>query len=220
MKSFLTFLLIVFTTTIYSQNIIQETNLGGTNHDLAYSIIQTIDGGYIIAGSSESYNGDVGGNNGGHGDYQIVKLDTNGILDQETNLGGSGSENATSITQTIDGGYIIAGFSGSDNGDVGGNNGPGHWDYWVVKLGNPLSIVDNIASKIILSPNPTTDMITISNLPQEITKIEALDIQGRVVLSKNNIINNTINISNLQPASYLIKIDVGRSIFYKKIIKK
>ena len=194
-----------------------ETNLGGSGQDIGKSIIQTIDGGFIIIGSSPSSDGDVGGNNGGF-DFWIVKLDGTGNLVWETNLGGSSNDFGYSITQTLDGGYIVAGISISSDGDVGGNNG--YDDFWIVKLGNPLGIEDTIASKIIINPNPATNIITITNLPQEITKIEVLDMQGRVVLSENNIINNTINISNLQAANYILKIHVGKSIFYKKVIKK
>ena len=197
--------------------LIWETNLGGSNSDNARSIQQTIDGGYIVAGGSTSNNGDVGGNNG-EGDYWIVKLDNTGNLIWETNLGGSNSDYSSSIQQTFDGGYIVAGTSYSSDGDVGGNNG--NSDYWVVKLEGTLGIEDNIALKIILSPNPTTNTITIANLPQEITKIEVLDMQGRIVLNKSEVINNTINISSLQSATYLVKIHVGRTIFYKKVIKK
>jgi len=198
-------------------NLIWETNLGGSNWDIAYSIKQTTDGGYIIAGYSESTNGDVGGNNGNF-DSWIVKIDSTGNLVWETNFGGSNGDYAESIEQTTDGGYIVAGYSFSTDGDVGGNNGG--FDYWIVKLDGTLGIEDNTASKISLSPNPTANTITIANLSEEITKIEVLDMQGRLMLSQNNIINNTISLSNLQSATYLVKIYVGRTIFYKKVIKK
>ncbi|MCF6308692.1 MAG: T9SS type A sorting domain-containing protein [Flavobacteriaceae bacterium] len=197
--------------------LVWEKNLGGSYDDIASSIQQTFDGGYIIAGFTSSTDGDINENNGGD-DYWIVKLSATGSLIFETNLGGSGNESARSIKQTNNGEYIVLGSSNSNNGDVGGNNGVK--DYWVVKLEGTLGIEDNIASKISLSPNPTTNTITIANLSQEITKIELLDMQGRIVLSKNEVINNTINISHLQSANYLVKIYVGRTIFYKKVIKK
>ena len=48
-------------------------------------------------------------------------------------LGGSDDDGAFSVQQTSDGGYIVAGLTGSNNGDVSGNHGGG--DVWVVKLG-------------------------------------------------------------------------------------
>ncbi|MCF6308280.1 MAG: T9SS type A sorting domain-containing protein [Flavobacteriaceae bacterium] len=198
-------------------SLVWETNLGGSNTDEANSIQQTTDGGYIVTGFSSSTDGDVGGNNG-DSDYWIVKLNATGSLVWETNLGGSNTDEANSIQQTTDGGYIVVGYSRSTDGDVGGNNGTR--DYWIVKLGNPLGVEDNTVLKISLSPNPTTNTITIANLSEEISKIEILDMQGRLMLSQNNLINNTINISNLQSATYLVKIYVGRTIYYKKVIKK
>ncbi len=110
-----------------------EKNYGGSGNERVESIIQTIDGGYIFAGFSGSTDGDVTGNNGST-DYWIVKLDTIGTIQWEKNLGGSGSEGANSIYETTDGGYIIAGESDSNDGDVSNNNG--NDDYWVVKIDN------------------------------------------------------------------------------------
>lgn len=117
-----------------SGNLVWETNYGGSSGEAANSVEQTLDGGYIVAGSSgssDSSEGDVGGNNGGV-DYWILKLDAEGLLVWETNLGGSEFDIAQSIEQTSDGGYIVAGYSASSDGDVGGNYG--EEDYWIVKL--------------------------------------------------------------------------------------
>lgn len=108
-----------------------EQNYGGSSFDVAYSIQQTIDGGYIVAGYSNSNDGEVGGNNGLN-DFWIIKLDSNGNLDWEQNYGGSGSDIAWNIQQTNDGGYIVVGHSDSSDGDVGGNNGLD--DFWILKL--------------------------------------------------------------------------------------
>lgn len=83
--------------------------LGGTGSEWVTSIQQTADGGYIVAGISYSNNGDVMGNHG-DSDYWIVKLDSIGVITWQNTLGGTGSEEAYSIQQTNDGGYIIIGF--------------------------------------------------------------------------------------------------------------
>ncbi|MBN1324520.1 MAG: hypothetical protein JW986_11075, partial [Methanotrichaceae archaeon] len=106
--------------------------LGGSNYDDAYSIQQTTDGGYIVAGYTESNDGDVSGNHGGY-DSWVVKLSSSGALEWQKCLGGSESEWAFSIQQTTDGGYTVAGCTGSNDGDVSGNHG-GIYDSWVVKL--------------------------------------------------------------------------------------
>jgi len=110
-----------------------QKSLGGTDNDYAHSIIQTMDGGYIVAGYSASNDGDVSGNHGG-GDSWVVKLSNVGIIEWQKALGGTSADNAHSIIQTMDGGYIVAGWSYSNDGDVSGNHGDG--DFWVVKLSN------------------------------------------------------------------------------------
>jgi len=60
-------------------NIQWQKCLGGSDSDKAYSIQQTSDGGYIVAGLAYSNNGDVYGNHG-ESDMWIVKLDENGNL--------------------------------------------------------------------------------------------------------------------------------------------
>ncbi len=109
-----------------------QRSYGGSNEEIATTITTTTDGGYIFAGQTQSYNGDVSGNHGMF-DYWVVKLnDTGGITWQKT-LGGSGADNQPwTIYQTPEGGYITAGFSQSTDGDVTGNHGGK--DYWVVKL--------------------------------------------------------------------------------------
>ncbi|MCK8523623.1 fibronectin type III domain-containing protein [Aquimarina sp. D1M17] len=108
-----------------------ETSLGGSETDIANAVEQTTDGGYIVAGYSESSDHDVNGNNG-EKDYWIVKLDPLGNLVWGEHFGGNQDEIANGIQQTTDGGYIVAGFSESSTNDV--SNNYGGKDYWIVKL--------------------------------------------------------------------------------------
>ena len=125
-----------------SGNIQWQKILGGTNGDNAFSLQQTADGGYIVAGGSSSNDGDVSGNHpdafhDNSNDAWVVKLDASGNIQWQKSLGGSGNDNAQSICQTVDGGYIVAGYSTSDDGDVSGNHNninDAVGDAWVVKL--------------------------------------------------------------------------------------
>ena len=114
-----------------SGDIIWQKCFGGTDDDVAFSIQQTSDGGFIVAGYTSSNDGDVSGNHGG-GDYWVVKLDSSGTIQWQKCLGGTDNDEAKSIQQTSDGGYIVAGETWSNDGDVSGNHG--NSDYWVVKL--------------------------------------------------------------------------------------
>ena len=201
-----------------SGTLVWETNLGGSYFDDAHSIQQTSDYGYIVTGNTFSNDGDVGGNNGSF-DYWIVKLDANGILVWETNLGGSDGDWPTSIQQTSDGGYIVAGGSTSNDGDIGNNHGG--YDYWIVKLDSDLSVGDYIIdNNIILYPNPAANTFTIANLSETISKVEILDLQGKVIPVKFKTHENTVDISNLQPAMYIVKIYAATTIYTQQIIKK
>ena len=105
--------------------------LGGVDNDYGYSIQQTADGGYILTGETSSNDGDVLGNHGG-GDAWIVKLSSLGEIQWQKCLGGTWDDYLYSIQQTTDDGYILAGLTNSNDGDVLGNHGGG--DAWIVKL--------------------------------------------------------------------------------------
>ncbi|HLG36193.1 MAG TPA: SprB repeat-containing protein, partial [Bacteroidia bacterium] len=112
---------------------------GGTLDDYGYSIRQTTDGGYIVAGSSQSVDGDVIMQIGNF-DFWIIKLDAAGNILWQKSLGGTEWDWTRSIRQTTDGGYIIAGNTYSNNGNVNGWH-PGYNssggilpDGWLVKI--------------------------------------------------------------------------------------
>jgi hypothetical protein len=108
-----------------------QKSLGGSKKEWAESIQLTRDGGYIVAGASISNDGDVSSNHGGK-DYWIVKLNHAGELIWQRSFGGSRDDEARSIQQTADGGYIVAGSSKSNDGDVSSNHGSS--DAWIIKL--------------------------------------------------------------------------------------
>jgi hypothetical protein len=114
-----------------SNGIVWQKCLGGTDEDVAFSVQQTVDGGFIVGGNAWSTNGNVM-NSHGFSDFWVVKMDISGNILWQKCLGGSNFEMARSIRQTTDGGYIVAGFTLSDNGDVSGNHG--FYDAWIVKL--------------------------------------------------------------------------------------
>jgi arginine repressor len=79
---------------------------GGTSYDWDYSVQQTSDGGYIVAGWTWSFGA-------GYDDIFLIKTDTNGNIIWAKTYGGTGYEKAFSVQQTSDGGYIVAGSTGS-----------------------------------------------------------------------------------------------------------
>ena len=133
----LSFLFIIHTLTIAQTSLIQwQSNYGGTGDDEAYSIQPTHDGGYIVAGSSTSMDGEVTGHNYSSTkpeDFWVIKIDACGNLQWQKSLGGTGKDIAYSVIQTSDKYYLVAGFTNSTDGDITVYHG-GASDYWVVKL--------------------------------------------------------------------------------------
>ena len=123
-----------------SGNIQWQKSLGGSNNDYAYSIIQTISGGYIVAGTTKSTDGDISFHHGTIAiqyDYWVVNLDSAGTILWEKTLGGGSNDLAECVIQTTDSGFVIAGRSSSNDGEVTGHHGTTQYsDLWIVKLNN------------------------------------------------------------------------------------
>ncbi len=108
-----------------------EETYGGTGNDYAYATCLTVDGGYAMAGTTYSSNGDVVEYKGGLNDAWIIKLNENGEMDWSQAYGGTSGDVFHAVTQAADDGFVMAGYSNSSDGDVGENNGA--LDGWVLK---------------------------------------------------------------------------------------
>ena len=73
----------------------------GTEPDYAYSLVETSDGGYAIAGSTESFGAD-------YSDFWLVKTDESGNELWNQTYGGTSYDSGRSLVETSDGGYAIA----------------------------------------------------------------------------------------------------------------
>ena len=93
---------------------------GGGGSDVGLSVRQTTDGGYILGGYTNSYGA-------GQSDFWLVKTDENGDSLWTRTYGGGNNDDANSVQQTADGGYILSGFTSSF--------GAGDDDFYLVKTG-------------------------------------------------------------------------------------
>jgi hypothetical protein len=91
---------------------------GGNDFDSFESLIKTDDGNYVAAGLTESFGS-------GEWDMLLVKMNASGIVLWSKSYGGPDLDAAFSVIQTIDGGYLLTGFTESF--------GIANRDLWIVK---------------------------------------------------------------------------------------
>ena len=183
--------------------------MGGTSFDVAYSIIHTRDGKFIVAGETNSNDGDVSGLhiNSFHSDAWVVMMDSVGNILLQRCLGGTNSENANSVIEVADGDYVIAGNTNSIDGDVSGGGAHGGNDAWIVKLDAGLNIVwqkslggslDDVANSVI----------------------QTLD--GKYVLAgSTNSTNGDVNglhTNSSNPDAWIVNLDTGGAIIWQKCL--
>lgn len=111
-----------------------DKTIGGTGADFLSDIQKTSDGGYILAGSSQSSASGDKSENSISQDVWIVKLSASGSIDWENTLGGSSGESVQEIRQTTDGGYVFIAYSSSGISGDKTEASRGDSDFWVVKL--------------------------------------------------------------------------------------
>ncbi len=113
-----------------------DKTFGGNFEDDLKSIISTSDGGYILAGYSNSnISGDKTENSKSiYYDYWVVKINSSGQKVWDKTIGGNDKDELNSIVATSDGGYILAGSSSSNISGDKSENSKGGFDYWVVKI--------------------------------------------------------------------------------------
>lgn len=100
-------------------NVQWSKTYGGFNEERGFSLQQTIDGGFIIGGTTQT-------NSNGNADVFFVKTNASGVVEWSRSMGGGSSDNCFDIKPTSDGGFIFTGAQAS--------YGTGPWDYWLVKI--------------------------------------------------------------------------------------
>ncbi|MBS7232525.1 T9SS type A sorting domain-containing protein [Flavobacterium psychroterrae] len=129
-----------------------QKSIGGSGFDLLKSIKTTADGGFILAGTSNSPNDfDKKDSCKGGNDFWVIKLNAAGVEQWQRTIGGSGQDELLCAFQTKDGGYMLGGSSSSSpklldndllvNQDFSSTDlytktekSRGNMDYWIVKL--------------------------------------------------------------------------------------
>lgn len=119
--------------------------LGGSKDDIAKDVLVNNDGTIVIAGYSNSNDGDVSGHHGGldSTDAWVAKLDVYGNLLWQKSIGGTRNDYFNTVIATKDGAYLCVGYTESVNGDItnNGNYNFGGQDCFVVKISKDGNII-------------------------------------------------------------------------------
>jgi hypothetical protein len=160
---------------------------GGPDLDCGYSVLQSADGGYVIAGGTRSFGA-------GGGDVYLVKTNANGDIIWNRTYGGTNFDDGLSVAHTADGGYAIAGYTESF--------GAGEEDIWLIKTdsaGNATAIAEP-ESPVTHKPAPATIARAVLYVPG--TSGVLLDISGREVAKLHPGDND---VRHLSPGVYFVR---------------
>ena len=105
---------------------------GGSNEDIAHAVIETEDGGFAVFGNTKSVDGDVTDKTIEESDLWLLKFNAEAGLEWTKTYGGSGDDRGHSLIQMNDGGFMLLGYSQSEDG-LGSNN-EGQHDNWVLRV--------------------------------------------------------------------------------------
>ncbi len=105
---------------------------GGSEEDIAHSIISTTDGGFAIIGNTQSIDGDFSEKKRAGSDIFVMKFDLNASLEWTHTYGGSEDDRGFDIVELSTGGFALIGYSKSEDGDASLNQG--QHDNWVLRI--------------------------------------------------------------------------------------
>jgi hypothetical protein len=114
-----------------SGDLIWKKSYGGSGLDQAYGIAKTNNNSYLIAGTSNSLDGDVSSSKGAN-DIWIIHIDDNGNKLWDKSYGGSQFDFANSIRTMANGNFLISGNTRSNDLDVNLNKGQN--DFWAFTI--------------------------------------------------------------------------------------
>jgi hypothetical protein len=219
----------------FDGNIIWQKAFGGSRNEAGYNIFTSEDGGFIVAGITQSNNGDVSGNHGiseHYTDIWMFKINGDGILQWQQCFGGAGREEIyKGVVRKSDNNFVIAGVTSyGPSHDVGctpyGGNSGLDKDFWVFEILNDdtVNIVTPPASarEIKVYPNPATTE-TWLQLPENITlekaRVELYSPTGRLLCkAQPTSYFHKIETANLPKGLYLVRLWNGERWIVEKLV--
>ncbi|MCK4585347.1 T9SS type A sorting domain-containing protein [candidate division WOR-3 bacterium] len=172
---------------------------GGSEEDHAYSVQETSNGEFIIAGVTSSYG--VGG-----ADVFIVRTDEDGIIKWTKTIGGTSADMGYSVRETTDGGFVIAGWTRTF--------GLGMEDYYLIRLAPDVGI-DEGENEVQIRK----ERLTVSSNPFAIaTRIQLLDAcKGKeIILTVYDASGRLVKSVKLTTSTYQLGADLVSGIYFLK----
>ncbi len=159
-------------------NLQWSTMFGGASSDRGYDVKETVDGGFIISGETNSFGS-------GGSDALLLKTDASGVLQWSKTFGGLNDEVGSSVVQMPDNGYLIGGRTRSF--------GSGDWDMYLVKTdasGNTLcSQTSPTIAQITYSPNTNSGGNTGTNGNNTVPGTNVQSVQSYTTCMCNPVVN-------------------------------
>jgi hypothetical protein len=205
-----------------------DKDYGGiANEDEMGEIVLTLDGGYLIPGTSYSgISGDKSEANLGHEQTWIIKVNSTGVKQWDktifTNTGSADDENGYTV-QVSGRCYIVANSTGADIGGYKTQSSRGSWDYWFVKLCDS-SFVEttntiNIESASPIYPNPFINQLSITSYLN--SEIFLFDYTGKEILRTTSSSEQTVlNTEGIAAGFYIVRVESGSGVMNYKVVKE
>jgi hypothetical protein len=228
---------------------------GGTGIDVGKDVVEANDGGYVVAGYTESFGVAVR-------DMYVIKVSAGGTLQWSHTFGGIFRDEGASIQKTTDGGYIVAGYTESfgQNGEVylvkldsAGNSVcneadaatitgypasqtgtynlihgfVGSIDSYRLFPGNGgtatpvctvgLSETDE-ANALKIYPNPVHGEFKVKTSELGEKKVTVYDVTGRTVLEEIILSQQSTIHCSLAPGLYLVRVEMGKMVWQQRLV--
>lgn len=199
-------------------SLVWQKCIGGSGDDQANALVCTSDGGFALAGLTNSIDGDVSGLHGMFfsPDIWVCKTDNNGNVQWQRCCGGSEQDESFNMFQETGGALVVSGFTYSNDYDVTYNRGSA--DGWILKVtGGATGIEDTKKlSDVEIYPNPSSGVVYINS--EDVLNIDIINIIGETVLSIENIYKNSIDLTNLERGMYIVRLSNKETFLEKKLV--
>jgi hypothetical protein len=211
--------------------IIWQRCYGGSQTESVSRIFSTSDGGFVIFGSTHSFDGDVIGNPSNSiakSSIWIFKINSTGDLIWQQCIGGHASEDVHGVIQHSDNNYTLAGeMFYSPSGDVNCSNFiyGSRYNYWLLGISDTtvnITETQQLNDNINVYPNPANTVLNIdfsNDYNIRNTTIEIVDINGKTILKlKIANVSTQLDIKKMNSGLYLMKIQNDKNLITKRII--